>query len=70
MVMILCQNTDGAILMHTYRIEDGQLIKETICTLPGGESGAGEWCREYCMLYGTGRCRYDPDIKRMLVRGL
>ena len=31
--------------MDTYRVEDGKLVKETICTLPGGESGAGEWCR-------------------------
>ena len=60
----------GRILMDTYRVEEGQVVKETICTLPGGESGAGEWCREYCMLYGSGRCRYDKDTGRMLIRGL
>lgn len=38
-----------------------------ICKLPGGASGAGEWCREFCMNYGTGKCHYDPKYKRMLV---
>lgn len=38
-----------------------------ICTLPGNEPGAGEWCKEYCQIYGTGRCRYDPDIGRCVV---
>lgn len=56
-------------MMYTYKIEDGRLVKETICTLPGGESGAGEWCKEYCMFYGSGRCHYDKDTKRMLIRG-
>lgn len=55
--------------MDTYKVEDGRIVKQTICTLPGGESGAGEWCREYCMLYGSGRCHYDPDFKRMVIRG-
>ena len=56
--------------MDTYKVEDGDLTKYTICTLPGGASGAGEWCREYCMFYGTGRCHYDKDTGRMLIRDL
>lgn len=27
-----------------------------------------EYCRTYCPIYGTGRCRYDPDTKKMMVR--
>lgn len=27
-----------------------------------------EYCREYCELYGKGKCRYDPDTKKMMVR--
>ena len=42
-------------------------MTETICTLPGGESGAGEWCKEYCPNYGTGRCRWDPYSHKMIV---
>ena len=60
----------GGSIMDTYKVEDGRIVKETICTLPGGESGAGEWCKEYCMFYGSGRCHYDPDFKRMVIRGL
>ena len=56
--------------MDTYKVEDGNLTKYTTCPLPGGASGAGEWCREYCMFYGTGRCHYDKDTGRMLIRGL
>lgn len=28
----------------------------------------GEWCRTYCPIYGTGRCHYDPETKKMMVR--
>lgn len=33
-----------------------------------GCGGYSDEC-EYCMLYGSGRCHYDPDFKRMLIRG-
>ena len=39
-----------------------------ICKLPGGESGGGEWCREYCLNYGTGKCHYDHKTGKMLVK--
>lgn len=26
-----------------------------------------DWCRE-CIYYGTGRCRYDWETQRMMVR--
>ena len=28
----------------------------------------GEWCRTYCPLYGTRKCRYDPITKKMMVK--
>ena len=28
----------------------------------------GEYCRTNCTLYGTGRCRYDPDTGKMMVK--
>lgn len=42
-------------------------MTERFCTAPGGGSGGGEWCREYCMNYGTGRCKWDPSTGRMIV---
>lgn len=27
-----------------------------------------EYCREFCPIYGTGRCRYDPETKKMMVK--
>ena len=42
-------------------------MTETICNRPGSEPGAGEWCREYCPNYGSGRCRWDPYARRMIV---
>ena len=42
-------------------------MTERYCVLPGGESGAGEWCKEYCPNYGTGRCRWDAATRRMVV---
>ena len=27
-----------------------------------------EWCREWCMNYGTGKCRYDHKTGKMLVK--
>lgn len=28
----------------------------------------GEWCRNYCPDYGTGRCYYDPVTRKMMVK--
>ena len=28
-------------MMDTYKVEDGKLVKETICTLPGGRMVPG-----------------------------
>lgn len=41
-------------------------MTEHPCENPNGWDG--EYCRTYCLLYGTGRCRYDPDTKKMMVR--
>jgi len=38
------------------------------CTAPGSASGAGEWCKEYCPYYGSKRCYYDPETKRMMLK--
>ncbi len=37
-----------------------------VCTLPGAYDG--EWCRTYCLNYGTGRCRYDPESGKMIIK--
>ena len=26
-----------------------------------------EWCRTYCSIYGTGRCYYDHETRKMMV---
>ena len=44
------------------------MTEERECTAPGSEPGAGEWCREYCPDYGTGKCRYDPKTRKMMVK--
>lgn len=36
------------------------------CIVAGSEYA--EFCREYCLNYGTGRCHYDPETKKMMVR--
>lgn len=36
------------------------------CTAPGALYD-GEWCREYCLDYGTGKCHYDRETRRMLI---
>lgn len=36
------------------------------CTAPGQYDS--EWCREYCLYYGSKRCYYDPDTKRMMLK--
>lgn len=41
--------------------------KTHICRLPGNDYTDSEWCREYCLLYGTGKCRYDPEIRKCVV---
>lgn len=43
-------------------------VVEIPCELPGGAGDGGEWCREYCLLYGQGRCRWDADKHRCMVR--
>ena len=37
------------------------------CNAPGGSSGAGEWCKEYCLFYGSGRCKWDPETEHMII---
>jgi hypothetical protein len=54
--------------MDSYRVKNGKVIKETICALPGGESNASEWCKEYCPFYGRGFCRWDSDTNRMMIK--
>lgn len=36
------------------------------CMIAG--AGDGEYCREYCLNYGTDRCRYDPETRKMMVK--
>lgn len=35
------------------------------CLNPGSEYA--EYCRHYCLSYGTGRCYYDPEKRRMMI---
>lgn len=37
-------------------------MTERYCVLHGGE-----WCKEYCPNYGTGRCKWDATTGRMVV---
>ena len=43
------------------------MTTEHECHAPGADPGAGEWCREYCTIYGTGRCHYDNKTGKMMV---
>lgn len=54
-------------LMEAYLKEENYNPKEMECKLPGATAGSGEWCKEYCTVYGTGRCRYDERTKKMMV---
>ena len=49
---------------NTRELKDGAFVMTGpyyIASFSGG--------KEYCMFYGSGRCHYDPDFKRMLIRG-
>ena len=41
---------------------------ETQCFADYAYGIDGEWCRNYCPLYGTGKCRYDATIGKMMVK--
>ena len=42
-------------------------MSKHVCKFPGGSSGAGEWCKEYCPFYGSGRCKWDPETGHMII---
>lgn len=41
-------------------------MSEHECQNPNGWDS--EYCRTYCLLSGTGRCRYDPKTHKMMVK--